>query len=147
SVSIVRKSISLSSSPDSASVLKRSRREFGSSASSTMIWDTSTWSRKPCNLSTTRSGQGCHPCFRYVPLPICPGRTAQSRAPQQDSNLRPLLPNQKPLTPPVAPQCDCYLCRNSSDAACSKPNCVMHPCRGPGQCLRISGVIDDARRE
>src|SRR5262245_28883116 len=83
SVSIVRKSISLSSSPDSASVSKRSRREFGSSASSTMIWDTSTWSRKPCNLSTTRLGPGCHPCLRYVPLPICPGRTLIFLVPQE----------------------------------------------------------------
>ncbi len=29
------------------------------------ISDTSTWSRKPCNPSTTRSARGCHPCLRY----------------------------------------------------------------------------------
>jgi hypothetical protein len=48
---------------------------FGSSASCTMISDTSTWSKQPCNQSTTRSARGCHPCHRYVLLPICPGRT------------------------------------------------------------------------
>jgi hypothetical protein len=26
----------------------------------------STWSRKPCNPSTTRTARGCHPCLRYV---------------------------------------------------------------------------------
>ena len=35
----------------------------------------STWSRKPCNPSTTRSARGCHPCLRYDLLPMCPGRT------------------------------------------------------------------------
>ena len=34
-----------------------------------------TWNRKPCNRSTTRSARGCHPCLRYVPLPMSPGRT------------------------------------------------------------------------
>ena len=72
---IVRKPISLPSSPDSASVSRRSTREFGSSPSSTMIWVTSTWSRKPYNPSTTRWAKGvthfigtcCHPCLRAVP--------------------------------------------------------------------------------
>src|ERR1700682_6469245 len=54
---------------------RRSTRAFGSSASRTMILDTSTWSRKPCNPSTTRSARGCHPCLRYVLLPMSPGRT------------------------------------------------------------------------
>ncbi len=40
-----------------------------------MISDTSIWSRKPCNPSTTRSARGCHPCLRYVLLPMSPGRT------------------------------------------------------------------------
>ena len=26
--------------------------------------------------STTRSAHGCHPCLRYVLLPMCPGRTS-----------------------------------------------------------------------
>jgi len=30
----------------------------------------STWSRRPCNLSTTRSGQGCRPCLRYNLSPM-----------------------------------------------------------------------------
>jgi hypothetical protein len=33
------------------------------------------WSRKPCGPSTTRPARGCHPCLRYVLLPISPGRT------------------------------------------------------------------------
>ena len=45
-----------------------------------MIWDTSTWSRKPCNPSTTRSARGCHPCLRYVLLPMCPGWTSRWNA-------------------------------------------------------------------
>jgi hypothetical protein len=49
-----------------------------SSASCTMISDTSTWSRKPCNPSTTRSARGCHPCLRYVLLPMSPGRTTDA---------------------------------------------------------------------
>jgi hypothetical protein len=41
-----------------------------------MILDISTWSRRPCNPSTTRSARGCHPCLRYnLLLPVCPGRT------------------------------------------------------------------------
>jgi hypothetical protein len=38
----------------------------------------STWSRRPCNPSTTRSARGCYLCLRYVPLPMCPDRTADS---------------------------------------------------------------------
>jgi hypothetical protein len=45
------------------------------SASCTTISAISTWSKKPCNPSTTRSARGCHPCLRYVVLPMCPGRT------------------------------------------------------------------------
>ena len=37
--------------------------------------DTSTWSRKPCNPSTTRLARGCHLCLGYDPLPMSPGRT------------------------------------------------------------------------
>jgi hypothetical protein len=29
--------------------------------------------QKPCNPSTTPSTRGCHPCLRYVVLPICTG--------------------------------------------------------------------------
>jgi hypothetical protein len=36
---------------------------------------TSTWSRKLCNPSTTRSARGCYPCLRYVPLPMSSDRT------------------------------------------------------------------------
>ena len=50
-----------------SSASRRSTRAFGSSASRTMIWDISTWSRKPCNLSTTRSARGCHQCLRVRP--------------------------------------------------------------------------------
>jgi hypothetical protein len=59
---------------------RRPTRAFGSSASCTMISDISTWSRKPCNPSTTRSARGCHPCLRYVPLPMSPGWTMISLA-------------------------------------------------------------------
>ncbi len=41
--------------PARNSASRKSTKAFGSSASCTMIWDISTWSRKPCNLSTTRS--------------------------------------------------------------------------------------------
>jgi hypothetical protein len=58
-----------------SSASRKSTKAFGSSASCTMISDTSTWSRKPCNPSTTRSARGCHPCLRYVLSPMCPGRT------------------------------------------------------------------------
>src|SRR5207249_3788846 len=40
----------------------------------------SIWSRKRCNRSTTRSARGCHPCLRYVPLPMSPGWTSLSLA-------------------------------------------------------------------
>jgi hypothetical protein len=33
-----------------------------------------TWRKRPCNPSTTRSARGCHPCLRYDPLPMSPGR-------------------------------------------------------------------------
>ena len=44
--------------------IKESTKAFGSSASCTTISDTSTWNKKPCNPSTTRSARGCHPCLR-----------------------------------------------------------------------------------
>ena len=61
--------------PARNSASRKSTKAFGSSASCIMMLDTSTWSRKPCNPSTTRSARGCHPCLRYVPLPMSPGRT------------------------------------------------------------------------
>ena len=70
-----RRSTSRPSSPDSASASRRSTTAFGSSASCATISASSIWSRKPCNPSTTPSGQGCHPCLRDVLLPMCPGRT------------------------------------------------------------------------
>ena len=39
------------------------------------ILEQKSWNRKPCNLSTTRSVPACHPCLRYNPLPMSPGRT------------------------------------------------------------------------
>ena len=69
----VRKSTSPPSSPDSASASRRSTREFGSSASSTMIWDIPIWSREPCNPSTAPFwaevvthvlSTFCYPCLR-----------------------------------------------------------------------------------
>ena len=62
-------------SPAKTSASRRSTRAFGSQASCTTISDTSTWSRRPCNHSTTRSARGCHPCLRYDLLPMCPGWT------------------------------------------------------------------------
>jgi NAD(P)-dependent dehydrogenase (short-subunit alcohol dehydrogenase family) len=41
------------------------------------------WSRKPCNLSTTRSAHGCHPCLRYSLLPMSPGRTNRLLVPAE----------------------------------------------------------------
>ena len=40
-----------------------------------MISAISTWSRGPCRPSTIRSARDCHPCLRYVPSPMSPGRT------------------------------------------------------------------------
>ena len=37
-----------------------------------MNWAISTWSRDPCNPSTTRLGHGCHLRLRYVLLPMSP---------------------------------------------------------------------------
>ena len=34
--------------------------------------------QKPCNPSTTPSAQGCHPCLRYVSLPMSPVRPTDS---------------------------------------------------------------------
>ena len=60
------------------SASRKSTTASGSSASATTISDTSIWSRKPCNPSTTRSAQGCHPCLRYVLLPMSPGWTEKN---------------------------------------------------------------------
>ncbi len=59
-----RRSTSQPSWPDKGSVSRKSTTPFGSSALCTMISDTTTWSRKHCNPSTTRSARGCHPCLR-----------------------------------------------------------------------------------
>jgi transposase InsO family protein len=72
---IARRSTSPSCWPARNSVSRRSTRAFGSSASCTTIWDTSTWNKGPCNPSTTRSARGCHPCLRYVLLPMSSGWT------------------------------------------------------------------------
>jgi transposase InsO family protein len=48
----------------------------------------STWSRRPCNPSTTRSARGCHPCLRYSPLPMCPGQTGLNWSGRRESNPR-----------------------------------------------------------
>jgi hypothetical protein len=50
---------------------------------------TSTWSRRPCNPSTTRSARGCHPCLGYVLSPMCPGWTLTNWSGRRDSNPRP----------------------------------------------------------
>src|SRR5690606_38641174 len=64
-------------SPVRGSESPKSTTAFGSSASCSMIWDISTWSRGPCRQSTTRSARGCHPCLRYKLLPMSPGRTGE----------------------------------------------------------------------
>jgi hypothetical protein len=51
--------------------------------------DISTWSRKPCNPSTTRPARGCHPCLRYDPSPMSPGLTREIWSGRRDSNPRP----------------------------------------------------------
>ena len=66
--------------PARASASGKSTTAFGSPASCTTISATSTWSKKPCNPSTIRSARGCHPCLRYVVLPMCPGRTISGLA-------------------------------------------------------------------
>ena len=61
--------------PVKGSASRKSTRAFGSSASCTTISGTSTWSRRLCNPSTTRSARGCHLCLRYDLSPMCPGWT------------------------------------------------------------------------
>jgi hypothetical protein len=51
------------------------RRHLARQLHATQILDTSTWSRKPCNPSTTRAARSCHPCLRYDLLPMSPGWT------------------------------------------------------------------------
>src|SRR5690606_18873110 len=70
-----RRSTYRPSSPDSASASRKSTRASGSSASCITTWDISTWSRKPCKPSTTRSARGCNLCLRYETSPMCPGWT------------------------------------------------------------------------
>jgi hypothetical protein len=70
--------------------IKEVDREFGSSPSSTMIWDTSIWRTETCSPSTTPSDQGCHLSLRYVPLPMSPGRTRMALA--TPAGLEPATP-------------------------------------------------------
>ncbi len=70
SASIARRSTSPPYWPDRSLESRKSMTAFGSSASCTMIWDISTWNRGLCKPSTTRSARGCHPCVRYVLLPM-----------------------------------------------------------------------------
>src|SRR5262245_30123056 len=44
--------------------------------------------QKHCSLSTTRSLPGCHPCLRYVLLPMSPARTHAPWRRGWDSNPR-----------------------------------------------------------
>jgi glc operon protein GlcG len=56
-----------------------------------------------CLLSTARSARGCHPCLRYVPSTMSPGRTQDSpetfsRTSGQDAEVR-LPTSAQPLRP------------------------------------------------
>jgi transposase InsO family protein len=75
SVCTARKSSSQPCWQARASESRKSTTAFGSSALCNTISAISIWSRKPCSPSTTRSAPGCHPCLRYVPLPMSPGWT------------------------------------------------------------------------
>ena len=44
----------------------------------------------PCGPATTPSAQGCHPCLRYVPSPMSPGRTPLALA--RRKGFEPLTP-------------------------------------------------------
>ena len=66
--------------PVKGSASRKSTRAFGSSASCPTISGTSTWSRRLCNPSTTRSARGCHLCLRYDLSPMCPGWTIEALA-------------------------------------------------------------------
>jgi Helix-turn-helix domain len=74
-----------------ASASRRSTMASGSSASCSTISATSTWSRKPCNLSTTRSARGCHLCLRYGLLPMSQGVQLRSGAPGRIRTHDPLV--------------------------------------------------------
>jgi hypothetical protein len=62
----------------------------GSSALWIMIWDTSIWRTKCSNRSKIPSNQNCHPCDRYVLLPMSPGQTLFKWLRGLDLNQRPL---------------------------------------------------------
>jgi transposase len=70
-----------------------------------------------CNLSTTRSAQGCYPCLRYVPLPMSPGRTILVWCRRRDLNPRP-----------------------------THYECVALPLSYCGYCLSFHGVAGPVRR-
>jgi hypothetical protein len=74
--------------PDKNSESTKSTTASGSSASCITISATSTWSRRPCNPSTTRSARGCHPCLRYNLSPMCPEWTRKDWRRGRDSNPR-----------------------------------------------------------
>src|SRR4029077_20729926 len=97
SACIASASTSQPCSPVSPSASRRSTTVFGSSASCTTISASSISNRKPCNPSTTPSAQGCHPCLRYVPLPMSPVRTRDS--PLEEEGFEPSVPVKK--NPPV----------------------------------------------
>ncbi len=88
SACIARRSTSQPSSLGKSSASRRSTTAFGSFPSCTMISATSTWSNAPCNLSTTRSARGCHPCLRYVLLPMSPVWTIEKWCPGAELNHR-----------------------------------------------------------
>ena len=80
---LYRKKINLSTVwPAKRSVSRKSTTASGSSASWTTISVISIWRKKLCSPSTTPSGQKCYLCLRNVLLPMSPGRTRNSLAPQ-----------------------------------------------------------------
>ena len=81
-VCIARRSISAPAWPARPSELKKSTTASGSSASWITISVISIWRKKLCSPSTTPSGQKCYLCLRYILLPMSPGRTSISLAPQ-----------------------------------------------------------------
>jgi hypothetical protein len=65
--------------PARRSALRKSTTISGWLALWIMIWDISISILESWNRSTTRSARGCHPCRRYILLPMSPERTMGKR--------------------------------------------------------------------
>ena len=127
---------------------KRSITAFGSSPSCTTISATSTWSRKPCNPSTTRSAPGCHHVLGTDRHPCL--RAGQKGRLERAKGFEPSTPTLAGLcSAPLSPECNeesCPRLAPEGQGWCRRPDLNRGPTNwyGDSQCVSSSRPVGNS---